>query len=171
MAAVAQGDRAGHNPRGSPSGFYAMDFTAARERMVVSQIEARGIRDARVIEALRQVPRHLFVEAAARDEAYDDRPLPIGSGQTISQPYMVAIMTATLGVEPSDRVLEIGTGSGYQTAIWPGWLGGHINRAPRGPGGAGRGDDKELAITNVEIAYRTMARAAIRRHSRTTGSS
>ncbi len=95
----------------------AMDFTAARERMVASQIVARGIRDERVLEALRHVPRHLFVSASARGEAYDDRPLPIGSGQTISQPYMVAIMTATLGVEADNRVLEIGTGSGYQTAI------------------------------------------------------
>jgi protein-L-isoaspartate(D-aspartate) O-methyltransferase len=95
----------------------AMDFTAARERMVASQIVARGIRDARVIEALRQVPRHLFVGPSAQGEAYDDRPLPIGSGQTISQPYMVAIMTATLAVQADNRVLEIGTGSGYQTAI------------------------------------------------------
>jgi protein-L-isoaspartate(D-aspartate) O-methyltransferase len=130
----------------------AMDFTAARERMVASQIEARGIRDQRVVEALRHVPRHLFVAPAARDEAYDDRPLPIGSGQTISQPYMVAIMTATLGVEPTDRVLEIGTGSGYQTAILARLAREvvSIERHEALADGAAA-TMKELGITNVEI--------------------
>ena len=78
---------------------------------------SRGVRDPRVLDALRSVPRHAFVSDAMKDEAYDDRPLPIGEGQTISQPYMVAAMTALLEPRPTDRVLEIGTGSGYQTAI------------------------------------------------------
>ena len=130
----------------------AMDFTAARERMVASQIEARGVRDNRVLEALRHVPRHLFVALAAQDEAYDDRPLPIGSGQTISQPYMVAIMTATLGVEPDDRVLEIGTGSGYQTAILA-RLAREVISIERHEVLADRAAAtmKELGITNVEV--------------------
>jgi protein-L-isoaspartate(D-aspartate) O-methyltransferase len=94
-----------------------VEFTAARERMVERQIAARGVRDARVLEAMRAVPRHLFVSAAAQEHAYDDRALPITEGQTISQPYMVAIMTEALAPDPHHRVLEIGTGSGYQTAV------------------------------------------------------
>ncbi len=85
--------------------------------MVASQIEARGVRDPRVLEAMRTVPRHLFVPAGFVDAAYQDRPLPIGEGQTISQPYIVARMTELLEVQPTDRVLEIGAGSGYQAAI------------------------------------------------------
>lgn len=86
--------------------------------MIERQIKARGVTDPRVLEAVRAVPRHRFVPEAERRSAYEDRPLPIGEGQTISQPYMVALMTAVLGPPmPSDRVLEIGTGSGYQTAI------------------------------------------------------
>ncbi|MBW1858520.1 MAG: protein-L-isoaspartate(D-aspartate) O-methyltransferase [Deltaproteobacteria bacterium] len=85
--------------------------------MVTTQIEARGIHDHRVLEAMRKVPRHLFVGEALQDQAYGDFPLPIGEGQTISQPYIVAEMTQALEVTPDDRVLEIGTGSGYQTAI------------------------------------------------------
>jgi protein-L-isoaspartate(D-aspartate) O-methyltransferase len=94
-----------------------MDETAARRHMVERQIADRGIDDPRVLAAMREVPRHLFVPAASRGEAYDDRPVPIGEGQTISQPFMVAIMTALLGPRDTDRVLEIGTGSGYQAAI------------------------------------------------------
>ena len=85
--------------------------------MVRTQVAARGLRHARVLAALAAVPRHCFVPAALRDAAYDDAPLPVGYGQTISQPYMVALMTAALAPRRSDRVLEIGTGSGYQTAI------------------------------------------------------
>jgi protein-L-isoaspartate(D-aspartate) O-methyltransferase len=85
--------------------------------MVAAQIEARGISDARVLAAMREIRRHEFVEASQRDHAYGDGPLPIGFGQTISQPYIVALMTALLDVKPSSRVLEIGAGSGYQTAI------------------------------------------------------
>jgi protein-L-isoaspartate(D-aspartate) O-methyltransferase len=95
----------------------SMDDRSAREHMVATQIAARGIDDERVLQALRDVPRHLFVPPDLRHDAYDDCPLPIGKGQTISQPYIVASMTALLGVEPSDHVLDVGTGSGYQAAI------------------------------------------------------
>jgi len=88
-----------------------------RERMVANQIEARGVTDPLVLQAMRKVPRHLFVEEALRGQAYEDHPLPIGHGQTISQPYIVAHMTEMLEVKPGMRVLEIGTGSGYQAAI------------------------------------------------------
>jgi len=94
-----------------------MRFSRLREKMVTTQIEARGIHDYRVLEAMRKVPRHLFVGEALQDQAYGDFPLPIGEGQTISQPYIVAEMTQALEVTPDDRILEIGTGSGYQTAI------------------------------------------------------
>jgi protein-L-isoaspartate(D-aspartate) O-methyltransferase len=89
----------------------------ARARMVADQIRARGVRDPRVLDAVTRVPRELFLPEAQRDEAYADRPVPIGFGQTISQPYIVAYMTEALQVEPSHRVLEIGTGCGYQTAV------------------------------------------------------
>lgn len=92
-------------------------FTDPRERMVTTQIIARGIKDPRVIEAMRKVPRHLFVPKKIRGRAYDDRPLPIGEGQTISQPYIVAFMTEALNLSSGDKALEIGTGSGYQAAI------------------------------------------------------
>jgi protein-L-isoaspartate(D-aspartate) O-methyltransferase len=85
--------------------------------MVQQQLVARGITDSGVLSAMREVPRHLFVDQALLDEAYDDNPLPIGDGQTISQPYMVAIMTQLLDLTGSERVLEIGTGSGYQAAV------------------------------------------------------
>ena len=85
--------------------------------MVERQIRARGVEDPRVLDAMRSVPRHLFVPPAERSRAYEDRPLPIGEGQTISQPYMVALMTAVLAPQPSHRVLEVGTGSGYQAAV------------------------------------------------------
>ncbi len=85
--------------------------------MVATQIAARGIRDRRTLAAMAAVPRHCFVPAALAAAAYDDAPLPVGAGQTISQPYMVALMTAALRPRRGDRVLEIGTGSGYQTAI------------------------------------------------------
>ncbi|RMF77990.1 MAG: protein-L-isoaspartate(D-aspartate) O-methyltransferase [Planctomycetota bacterium] len=93
------------------------EFAAARERMVDEQIAARGVRDWRVLEAMRAIPRERFVPHAIRAEAYEDRALPIDCGQTISQPYMVGLMTATLCVGRDQRVLEVGTGSGYQTAV------------------------------------------------------
>lgn len=88
-----------------------------RKRMVETQIKARDIYDQRVIEAMLKVPRHLFVSEAHKNEAYNDYPLPIGYGQTISQPYIVALMTQLLNLKGDEKVLEIGTGSGYQTAI------------------------------------------------------
>ena len=94
-----------------------MDPVAARERMVETQLRTRGLRDERVLEAFRSIPRHLFVEPGMRESAYGDHALPIGHGQTISQPYMVALMTEVLRPKATDRVLEIGTGSGYQAAI------------------------------------------------------
>jgi protein-L-isoaspartate(D-aspartate) O-methyltransferase len=94
-----------------------MKFERMRLDMVEKQIEARGITDARVLAAMRTVPRHLFVSEALMDQAYSDFPLPIGEQQTISQPYIVAEMTQALQINPDDRVLEIGTGSGYQAAV------------------------------------------------------
>ena len=93
------------------------EFTRLRLNMVETQIERRNIRDKNVLEAMRNVPRHLFVPEAYREEAYTDGPLPIGHGQTISQPYIVAIMTELLKLDLNSKVLEIGTGSGYQAAV------------------------------------------------------
>jgi protein-L-isoaspartate(D-aspartate) O-methyltransferase len=92
-------------------------YAAARSRMIAEQIRSRGVRDPRVLDAISRVPRHLFVPTGERHQAYEDHPLPIGFGQTISQPYIVAFMTEALAVEPWHRVLEIGAGSGYQTAV------------------------------------------------------
>ena len=92
-------------------------WAALREEMVRTQIAARGVRDERVLAAMRVVPRHLFVSPDVRGDAYGDHPLPIGELQTISQPYIVGLMTELLEVGPGERVLEIGTGSGYQAAV------------------------------------------------------
>jgi len=92
-------------------------FAAVRDRMVEEQIRARGVADPRVLAALRQVPRHRFVPEHLWSQAYADYPLPIGEDQTISQPYIVALMTGILELKETDRVLEVGTGSGYQAAI------------------------------------------------------
>jgi protein-L-isoaspartate(D-aspartate) O-methyltransferase len=94
-----------------------MDFAIARRRMVERQVIGRGIDDPLVIAAMLKVPRHLFVEEALRSQAYGDFPLPIGEKQTISQPFMVATMTAALGLKGGEDVLEIGTGCGYQSAV------------------------------------------------------
>lgn len=94
-----------------------MTMEAERERMVSHQLIRRGIEDPRVIAAMRAVPRHEFVPESLRAHAYGDEPLPIGDGQTISQPYIVALMTEALQLRPGERVLEIGTGSGYQAAV------------------------------------------------------
>jgi protein-L-isoaspartate(D-aspartate) O-methyltransferase len=93
------------------------DFALARRRMVHEQLVARGIRDKRVIDAMMKVPRHLFMEEGLWHQAYGDFPLPIGEGQTISQPYIVALMTEALQLTGGEKVLEIGTGSGYQAAV------------------------------------------------------
>ncbi len=92
-------------------------YETARKRMVLTQLIDRGIFDKRVLKVMEEVPRHLFVDEALRDKAYGDFPLPIGEGQTISQPYIVALMTEALELKEDDKVLEIGTGSGYQTCI------------------------------------------------------
>src|SRR6202521_123981 len=92
-------------------------YVAQRRSMVESQLRARGIRDERVLTAMLHVPRREFVSADYSDQVYEDHPIPIGEGQTLSQPYIVAIMLEALALDPSDTVLEIGTGSGYQTAL------------------------------------------------------
>ncbi len=94
-----------------------IDLTKAREKMVREQLIPRGIVDPRLLSAMRTVPRHLFIEEALWGEAYNDYPIPIGERQTISQPYIVALMTQALELKGTEKVLEIGTGSGYQTAI------------------------------------------------------
>jgi len=92
-------------------------FLTQRRNMVESQLRARGIRDERVLAAMLHVPRHEFVSGEYRDQVYEDHPIPIGEGQTVSQPYIVAIMLEVLALDPSGTVLEVGTGSGYQTAL------------------------------------------------------
>ncbi len=92
-------------------------YTKQRMRMVDTQIHARGVKDVHLLKVMQAVPRHLFVEEAMMDQAYNDNPLPIGENQTISQPYIVALMTEALSLTGKEKVLEIGTGSGYQTAI------------------------------------------------------
>lgn len=95
----------------------ADDWASRRDLMVAAQIAARGVKDVRVLNAMRSVERHRFVPANLTAEAYQDHPLPIGEGQTISQPYIVALMTESLGLKGGEKVLEIGTGSGYQAAV------------------------------------------------------
>jgi protein-L-isoaspartate(D-aspartate) O-methyltransferase len=95
----------------------AVDLERARERMVTEQLAARGIHDTLVLQAMREVPRHAFVDPSLWERAYDDTPLPIGERQTISQPYIVALMTEALTLTGTERVLEVGTGSGYQAGV------------------------------------------------------
>jgi len=92
-------------------------FRLKREKMIEQDIKRTGIKDKKVLEVMARVPRHLFVDEGLREQAYENHPLPIGEGQTISQPYIVALMTESLRLKPADRVLEIGTGSGYQAAV------------------------------------------------------
>jgi protein-L-isoaspartate(D-aspartate) O-methyltransferase len=110
MSLSCTGSQRPQPPGGDP-------FTQARTRMVEEQLEGRDIRSTRVLEVLRRVPRHRFVPLEIQRDAYRDFPLPIGHGQTISQPYIVAFMTEALDVQPEHKVLEIGTGSGYQAAV------------------------------------------------------
>ena len=128
------------------------EMTRRRHQMVRGQIEARGVCDPRVLGAMRDVPRHEFVPDSQRDRAYDDRPLAIGDGQTISQPYMVAVMSEALHVGPDDRVLEVGTGSGYQTALLA-MLAGRVISIERLPTLAARARDvlQRLGITNAIV--------------------
>ena len=124
-----------------------------RLRMVESQIAARGVRDERVLSAMREVPRHLFVPESYQTAAYNDSPLPIGKGQTISQPYIVAVMTELLRLMPTDKVLEIGSGSGYQAAIL-GKLAQMVVTVERIPEVAeiARANLARVGITNVTVA-------------------
>ena len=114
MMAFGWWNQGAHPPPGTTG---EAAFAEARAQMVREQLVARGIVNPRVLEAMAQVPRHAFVPAGERDRAYEDVALPIGHGQTISQPYIVAFMTEALDPRPRDRVLEIGTGSGYQAAV------------------------------------------------------
>jgi len=107
-------------------------FEAERQAMVEQQLRARGIRDRRVLEAMATVPRHEFVPPESAFAAYEDRALPIGEWETISQPYIVALMTDAAAVHPGDRVLEVGTGSGYQAALLS-HLGAHVYTIERNP--------------------------------------
>lgn len=127
-------------------------YALERERMVADQIEWRGIKDKLLLDAMRQVPRHLFVPEAYRDVAYSDGPLGIGEGQTISQPYIVALMTSLLRLEGDERVLEIGTGSGYQAAILS-LLCAEVFTVERHPSLAARAENllKELGYDNVHV--------------------
>jgi len=129
-----------------------MDYEAKRKEMVQTQIAGRGIKDMRVLAAMGTIPRHFFVKESMQSMAYQDRPLLIGENQTISQPYMVAHMTEALQLKPTDRVLEIGTGSGYQTAILAN-LSEWVYSVERYPTLAEKAENilKELNITNVSI--------------------
>ncbi len=129
-------------------------FTEARRRMVERDLRGRDIRDPRVLEVMGRVPRHLFVEPSQRNKAYADHPLPIGEGQTISQPYIVALMTQILQVQPGERVLEIGTGSGYQAAVLA-ELGARVYTIEIQQGLANQAARllKELGYTQVQVKY------------------
>ncbi len=129
-----------------------INFKKARERMVETQLVARGIRDPRVLESMRKVPRHLFVDEALQDQAYNDHPLPISDKQTISQPYVVALMTESLKLTGHEKVLEIGTGSGYQAAVLA-ELAGRVFSIERHPGLALRANHvlQKLGCRNVII--------------------
>ncbi len=140
------------NGGGNGWGAVSGDYATARARMVKEQLERRGISDVRVLEAMRKVPRHLFVDPALAGRAYEDAPLPIGEGQTISQPYMVAVMTAALCLQGGERVLEIGTGSGYQAAVLA-ELAGQVYSIERIPALADRAQAtlRRLGYDNVTI--------------------
>jgi protein-L-isoaspartate(D-aspartate) O-methyltransferase len=129
-----------------------MDFDALREFMVRTQLVPRGIRDERVLDAMRKVPRHLFVDESMQYKAYDDMALSIGDGQTISQPYMVAVMTEILELRGNEKVLEIGTGSGYQAAILA-ELAKEVYSVERLPSLSARAEERLFAIgyRNVHI--------------------
>lgn len=127
-------------------------FEAERRRMVERQLRRRGIRDERVLDAMFKVSRHEFVPARFLERAYDDRPLPIGEIETISQPYMVAAMTEAAAVQPGDKVLEVGTGSGYQAAILHS-LGAHMWTLERNPrlAESAKGRLLRLGYSGIEV--------------------
>ncbi len=120
--------------------------------MVEKQLEGRGVKDERVLEAMRKIPRHLFVSEELQERAYDDCALPIGEGQTISQPYMVACMTELLSLKGVEKVLEIGTGSGYQSAVLSS-LSAEVHTVERIPSLASRAEQifKDLNYVNVHV--------------------
>jgi len=128
------------------------DPTAARQLMVDSQLRARGISDPRVLDAMARVPRHEFVPEPYRSQAYEDHPLPIGDDQTISQPYVVALMLESLQLSPEDKVLEVGTGSGYVTALLA-ELAAHVFSIERHPALANRAQEVLAALNykNVQV--------------------
>jgi protein-L-isoaspartate(D-aspartate) O-methyltransferase len=129
-----------------------IDHSKARARMVSEQLERRGIKDARVLAAMLEVERERFLPGELAEHAYDDGPLPIGSGQTISQPYMVALMSEVAALQGNERVLEIGTGSGYQTAILArlaGWI--YSVEIDRGLHQRARAILKAMGVSNVTL--------------------
>jgi protein-L-isoaspartate(D-aspartate) O-methyltransferase len=132
----------------------AIPFESERRAMVEEQIRRRGIRDPHVLKAMCKVPRHEFVSPAYLDAAYDDRPLPIGEVETISQPYIVAAMTAAARVQPGDKALEVGTGSGYQAAILA-FLGAKVYTVERNPqlAEAARARLARLGYTGIEVLW------------------
>jgi protein-L-isoaspartate(D-aspartate) O-methyltransferase len=135
-----------------PSAETANVLLDRRHQMVETQLRQRGIHDERVLAALERVPRHEFVSEPYRDQAYDDNPLPIGNAQTISQPYIVALMLELLALSPHDIVLEVGTGSGYQTALLA-ELAARVDSVERYPGLAAAAQSvlQRLGYTNFEI--------------------
>ena len=137
-----------------PAALTAQERYEEREEMVDSQIAARGVSDERVLQAMRSVPRHRFVPERLSRSAYNDHPLPIGEGQTISQPYIVALMTETLEVEEDDRVLEIGTGSAYQAAVLAELVAEVYSIEIRGPlAESAAGLLEELEYANVQTMH------------------
>jgi protein-L-isoaspartate(D-aspartate) O-methyltransferase len=128
-------------------------FRAQRERMVRTQLAERGIRDVRVLAAMHEVPRHEFIPEPLRADAYEDHPLPIGAGQTISQPYIVALMLQHLGLQAADRILEVGTGSGYVAALLSRMC-AEVYSIERHPELAGAAEQtlERLGYSNVKIA-------------------
>src|SRR5215217_5131083 len=136
----------------SDSDMPTVDVARSRERMVQVQIARRGIRDSRVLDAMRSVPREAFVEPGLEEFAYEDGPLPIGEGQTISQPYVVALMVEAAEVKPGERVLEVGAGSGYAAAVL-GRIAAHVHAIERHAAlaDAARRRLERLGCDNVEL--------------------
>jgi protein-L-isoaspartate(D-aspartate) O-methyltransferase len=149
---AAAGSAAGGNPSGRAED--ETFYIRLRQKMVAEQLAARDITDRKVLAAMRKVPRHLFVPPELRSRAYEDYPLPIGGGQTISQPYIVALMTQWAAVGKGDRVLEVGTGSGYQAAV----LAELVDRVfsveiDKDLAGQAAGRLRELGFANVEVKW------------------
>lgn len=130
-----------------------MEYSELRDLMVKNQLIARGIRDEKVLNAMRDVPRHLFVDELIRYRAYDDMALSIGEGQTISQPYMVAIMTELLELKGNEKVLEIGTGSGYQTAVLS-LLSKEVYTVERLKGLSAKAEERLIALGYKNICFK-----------------